>query len=345
MLAAVVNTSPGPRNVKRKTDQSGNFLANRRHRIILPVSSSLANEKETNGGETRADCAQDYSPCSCSEYVVNKIYVTCRGVAVESVRDVFQRVNDPEIYELTLYLLADDTNTVSIPKDLMGNTSVTSDIFIYSDSNDRNLVIDPFAFSSSQNSLTTFSVDGFDFGLQKDFNFLNGFNKLEGIDITNINNITAFQYLPPLPSLQVLFVTYCPEINQILFPDLSPSKLKHLFLYNNEISDEKADEIVAKLTASNSADSLEVLDLDDNSLTRIPSQVGSAFPKLKELFLGWNNISHIPSSSLNFGSPHLELLRLVVNGLKTIGSGAFRGKSTATRARKNKMKRSTGFYN
>ena len=57
-------------------------------------------------------------------------------------------------------------------------------------------------------------------------------------------------------------------INQIAFPDLSPTKLKRLYLYSNEISDEKADSFVAKLAASNLADSLDWLDLVGNSLTR-----------------------------------------------------------------------------
>ena len=115
----------------------------------------------------------------------------------------------------------------------------------------------------------------------------------------------------------------------------------HLFLYNNEISDEKADEIVAKLTASNSADSLEVLDLNYNYLTRIPSQVGSAFPKLKSVVLRNNNILHIPSASFTFAYP-LKSLSLNDNKIKTIESGAFEGKSISERTRKNNNTRSTG---
>ena len=94
-MDAVANTSAASHNVQRKSADS---LTNRRHRIIRPVSSSLADDKETNGGETRADCVQDYSPCSCSVVSYNQISVVCGGVSVETVRDVFQRVNYPEIY-------------------------------------------------------------------------------------------------------------------------------------------------------------------------------------------------------------------------------------------------------
>ena len=241
----------------------------------------------------------------------------------------FQRINDPAIYSLVwLNPSADATNTISLPADFLGNTSV-SFIDISGYYFNSSLVIDPLAFHSSHNSLVKFFVSNFDFSLQKDFNFLNGFNKLKHLSISRIVNLTAFQYLPPLmPSLQKLEVDRCPEINQIAFPDLSPTKLKRLYLYSNEISDEKADSFVAKLAASNLADSLDWLDLVGNSLTRIPNQVGSIFPKLNYIFLSGNNMSHIPSSSVTFAYPLRELI-LYGNGIKTIESDAFRGKSTA----------------
>ena len=128
-------------------------------------------------------------------------------------------------YRFEFYPLADDTNTIFLPADFLGNTSVTSlslsmEVF----SKRPSLVIDPLALRSSQNSLTEFSVSKFDIGLQTDFNFLNGINNLEELWISKITNFTAFQYLPPLPLLQKLTVTSCPsELNEIPFPDLSLS--------------------------------------------------------------------------------------------------------------------------
>ena len=128
-MAAVANTSAGPRNVQRKNDKFADLLANRRHRIIRPVSAG--DDKEANGGETRAElCVQDYSPCSCS-LDSNQISVSCLGISVETVRDVFLRVNDPEIYQLEFSPPADDTNTFSLPEDFLGNTSVTDAIYFY----------------------------------------------------------------------------------------------------------------------------------------------------------------------------------------------------------------------
>ena len=272
---------------------------------------------------------QDYSLCSCSLYSNNK-FITCYSISVETVRDVFLLVNDPEIDSLSLSdLLADDAkNIVSLPPDFLSNTRVTGEINI--DGSYSNWVIDPLAFRLSQNSLAKLTVYNCNFGLQKDFNFLNGFNKLEELDFVRIFNFTAFQYLPPLPSLQKLQVVICPEINQIAFPDFSPARLKNLEFLYNELSDQTADKIVANLAVSTSADSLNALDLHSNSLTRIPSQVGSAFPKLKSVDLRNNNILHIPSASFTFASPYLVRLYLHLNRMKTIESGAFQGNSTAT---------------
>ena len=129
-----------------------------------------------------------------------------------------------------------------------------------------------------------------------------------------------------MPSLQLLSVTFCPdELNQIVFPDLSPAKLKRLDLFYNSLDDEAADNIVAKLIASTSAESLEELNLNVNLLTKIPSQVGPTFPLLKVVYLDKNNISHIPSSSFNFASPLIKILSLSSNNIMTIGSGAFQG--------------------
>ena len=302
-----------------------------------PTTPEQTTQEQTTPEQTtpeqttpRPRYCQDYSPCFCS-LNFNEIYVECEDVSVQTVRDVFQRVNDPEIFSLiwTQPLPDDETNTPedSLPEDFLGNTSVTGKIYIQSYSINRlNLFIDPLAFRASQKSLSSeFKVSNFDFGLQKDLNFLNGFDKLEELTFSTINNLTAFQYLPPLPLLQYLTIRGCSDVNEIAFPDLSPAKLKNLDLYDNEINDDKADEILAKLTALTSADSLGALDLYRNYLTRIPSQVESAFPNLQAVDLGNNNISYIPSSSLTFASPYLNTLDLDSNELKTIESGAFVG--------------------
>ena len=131
---------------------------------------------------------------------------------------------------------------------------MTSNIDITCFSNDvskyANFIIDPLTFQSSQNSTVKFSVASSDFALQTDFSFLDGFNKLESLYILDVNNLTVFQDLPSLPSLQLLSVTFCPdELNQIVFPDLSPAKLKRLDLFYNSLDDEAADNIVVDATS------------------------------------------------------------------------------------------------
>ena len=240
-MAAVANTSSaGPLfDVLSKNEKFADLLTNRRHRIIRTPTS------EPDDPKPKEKCAQNYSPCSCDVNYKNEISVYCHGVSVESVRDAFLRINDPEIYSLVIYrIVADAKNTISLPADFLGNTRVTAEIVIdgttYWDKTNStyipdyskipNLVIHPSAFQSSQNSLMSFKVSNFDFGLQKDFNFLKGFNRLEELDIYRTNNLTAFQYLPQLPSLQQLLII-----------------------------DQKANDTFAKLDASTSVDSLKTL--------------------------------------------------------------------------------------
>ena len=287
--------------------------------------------KQNIGDETREACNQDYSPCSCDSAVsddnitiINS--VSCVEVSVQTVRDVFLRVNDAEIHALELSrLVTAADNSISLPADFLGNTRVTSDIYI--DCGDANLVINPLAFRISQNSTTTFTIDYCDLSLQKDFNFMNGFNNLQTLDIFNTNNVMGFQYLPPLPSLQTISFQHCSGLNEISFPDVSPAKLVGLFFLNCSINDQTAEGIVTSLTESTSVESLLWLsiNLNYNSLTRIPSRVGSSFPRLLGLALAANSISHIPSFSLTFVNPMSGFLNLAENNLKTIENGAFQG--------------------
>ena len=249
--------------------------------------SSTNEEKEKIGIETRAACDQDYSPCYCYvSDVISGIFVECDYVPVATIQDVFQRVNNSDIYNFKL-IAPIGLDTIFLPVDFLGNTRVTSNILIVCGGIDGfkfpNLVIDPLAFRFSQSTTTRFSLHTCDLGLQTDFNFLNGFNNLTGLDIYRTNNLTAFRYLPPLISLRFLSITYCSEPHELVFPDLSPAELNSLNLEYSSIDDKMAEEIVASLAASTSIDSLELLNLIGTYLTRIPNQVVSAFTQLKEV--------------------------------------------------------------
>ena len=292
--------------------------------------SSTNEEKEKIGIETRAACDQDYSPCYCYvSDVISGIFVECDYVPVATIQDVFQRVNNSDIYNFKL-IAPIGLDTIFLPVDFLGNTRVTSNILIVCGGIDGfkfpNLVIDPLAFRFSQSTTTRFSLHTCDLGLQTDFNFLNGFNNLTGLDIYRTNNLTAFRYLPPLISLRFLSITYCSEPHELVFPDLSPAELNSLNLEYSSIDDKMAEEIVASLAASTSIDSLELLNLIGTYLTRIPNQVVSAFTQLKEVYFGHNDILHIPTLSLAFTSPYLKYLMLGDNIVNTIESGAFQGR-------------------
>ena len=209
-MATIANTSSADfHDVLRQTDRSAELLTNRNRRIIRTPSSPLFDHKGKIGGRTKEYCAQNYSPCSCDVNDNNQISVVCYRASVETVRNEFQHLNDPEIYSLIwLYPSDDGTNTIFLPADFLGNTSVTSYIKIEGyGSNKSNLVIDPFAFSSSQNSLTILFIDNCNFDLQKDFNFLNGFNRLDHLSISRIVNLTH-----SIDTLTDLFNTFVTNI-------------------------------------------------------------------------------------------------------------------------------------
>ena len=275
--------------------------------------------------DIRVPCEQDFSPCTCS----NTNYISCNGVSVQDVQEVFWRTNEPEIYKLQLTLPYSDI--VVLPKDFLGNTSVII-IWIHQEYHQPNefyakLQVDPLAFRMSKNHTTDLWFKCWDWSLHTDLGFLNGFDRLTKLYLTDTDNMMAFQYLPPLPSLELLNVENCTNLNEIVFPDVTPARLKTFYLQYNNVLDEKvANGIISSLAKSTSADSLEHIDMSYNPrLASIPKNISSAFPKLNFLSLNEDAISHIPSSSFVFTTP-ATFIDLVGNEIRTIESGAFVGK-------------------
>ena len=122
-MAAVANTSSGPRNVLRNSKAADltnpHSLQNPPiQQFIRPVPSSMIG-KQNIGDETREACNQDYSPCSCDSAVsddnitiINS--VSCVEVSVQTVRDVFLRVNDAEIHALELSRLVTAADNIQL---------------------------------------------------------------------------------------------------------------------------------------------------------------------------------------------------------------------------------------
>ena len=71
-------------------------------------------------------------------------------------------------------------------------------------------------------------------------------------------------------------------------------------------------------------DTLEILSLVANQMTRIPSAVGS-FTRLQSLHLEHNMIHTLPTGSLHLSSLSLRHVSLASNGLRNIEPGTFKG--------------------
>ena len=96
-----------------------------------------------------------------------------------------------------------------------------------------------------------------------------------------------------------------------------------LICYYNELNDSQVSEILEAYLATPDVSPLLELDLSENNLSRIPSQL-SRFPHLVYVDFKLNNITYIQSGSFNFTDPIIEL-HLEKNELNHIEPGAFQG--------------------
>lgn len=96
-----------------------------------------------------------------------------------------------------------------------------------------------------------------------------------------------------------------------------------LICYYNELNDSRTSEILEAYLNTPDVSPLLELDLSENQLTRIPSQL-SSFPHLVYVDLKLNNITFIQSGSFNFTDPVIQL-HLEKNELHQIEPGAFQG--------------------
>ena len=99
-----------------------------------------------------------------------------------------------------------------------------------------------------------------------------------------------------------------------------------LYCVSQNLDDAKMGQILdAYLAAGASVSPLEVMYLDRNQLTRVPTQI-SLFPNVFYVNLDYNNIRQVASGSFNF-RPQIPPIRLFLgyNQLTSIEAGAFQG--------------------
>lgn len=317
--------------------------------LFLFFTVQLATARLTDSPAGRASCRENYSPCLCSTdskggiYVFCDLYCSTDGNNVLAIQQALERtISDRELLQIQLIpLVGCEFVPVRLPANFLSGKLIEEIVignnYLSGSYDFAKLIIDPLAFQSTQNHTTKFRFKHIDFALQNNFDFLNGFSRLNLLSITDYQNFGAIEYLPPLPSLTDLYIYDCRKdyvgskegCYITNFPDLSPAKLEALNLFDIFLDDKLAENVFTSLANSTSASSVQFIDMATNELTVIPGNL-TDFPRLNHLDLQENSITEISNNSLIFTNPvfQLNLKRQslgAADGTLAIESGTFQG--------------------
>lgn len=261
---------------------------------------------------------EDFSPCTCILFTVeeNVIVVECEEISSEEIKQVFERNTTSKI--IRLFLTLTDT-AATLPANLMGE-NIVREIGLTCLNRDFNLQIDPDAFANSASTVVGFYVNGCSLP-QLEFTFLTNFNHLTDIEIEN-STFPVMKDLPTLPALKILGISECDNYVEWGLPDLS--SLIELKLISDMLSDQAVDDILNSILLSYN-NSLSILSLVNNSLTRVPDAV-HLLPHLTSLNMNENTLSVLPAGSLVFSSGReMDFLGFDDLSLEKIEPGALQG--------------------
>ncbi|KZS13262.1 uncharacterized protein LOC123472400 [Daphnia magna] len=290
-----------------------------------------ASDKSISQNADRNPCVEDYSPCNCNDNPSYGLEITCEGVDVLVVRDIFSRTTTNDLFSFQLTVPSPTGgNVISIPADLL-NGKRAGNILLNCPFPDWQLAIDADAFRPSSGLTFFFFTAGCDLTLLDFASFLDGFLSLATIFISQSSNVQGIQNLPALPSLDQLIVTYTTGLEKVTdFSGLGNVQLRRLLLNGNQLSDQMADNILNSVASSSSAaGALEMLWLASNQLTRVPTQLTS-FSRMIQLDLSNNSFPVLSSGSFSFNAP-VDYLYLESNTINSIEPGAFQGDFTRGR--------------
>ncbi len=268
----------------------------------------------------------DFSPC---EYSLGD--VTCEGVPIEKIQQVFSRTIIPIF--LSFKLIITNENHLLIPGNLLDNKrafeiELMHSWYKYDVINSPNMQVDMNAFRSTKNYTKAFTIANMNCSHQ-DLRFLTGFNQLTNLTLHNLYDIHICEKtLPGFPRLTTLNL-HSRHSTLNFFPLLT-NGLKVALFWGNEdypdrvLHDENIDQTIDWLLLS-SSNTLEELTIGQmRRLTRVPRQI-SSFKALKKLWLNENGISSIKPGALSFSAP-VSSLNIFGNGISEIKTGAFQGK-------------------
>ena len=299
-------------------------------------------------------------PCTCtvirSDNGQKTITITCpQGITVPQIQSTFNRmVVETQISNLVLNL---PPGTNALPANLLGkhrasviqligpppNGGALSTLTVYLIVNCIKILfkellvflkmqIDQNAFRKSAPFTTLFILQQFNLA-NINFNFLTGFDALVMIQIIKSTNLQQPPNLPTLPSLTEFLVD-----GTSIFPTGRSSRslpnltklsrgLTKLILTNSSMTDEDIS-LYLDWVLPNSRDTLQELNLDLNSLTKIPDQI-SSFMVLNSLSIKGqepdNGSFKISQGSFEFTQFLVKPIDLSYNKIKFIEPGSFKG--------------------
>ena len=170
--------------------------------------------------------------------------------------------------------LIEKHNKSYVPKDLFSKYRFTTLVLWGNRGAEKQfqLEIHPEAFGTfTKNYTKIFRIVNCNMHLLN-FSFLSGFNELMTLDISNSNNF-HLRGLPPLHNLVSLLIWDTTGLNELkIFPVLI-NGLNRLLLNGNGLNDNGSERILEWIYSGPSNKTLRSLDLNANSLTRIPRQV------------------------------------------------------------------------
>ena len=262
-----------------------------------------------------------YAPCTCrANPFPTRVSIDCPRIPFALITAAFARsksnVTTHELVHLRL------GNSTDIPTDLMGLRSNTRNIQLSCKDNTLSpLTINQNAFRSSRTTANHVTIEKCDLR-QLDWQFLTQFSVLDSLLLVE-SSIINMQNMPLLPSVTAIYIIGCGGFQELYPPEQTPN-LTRLQIDNSfNVSDQVFDSIVTT-AASSYMDTLEILSLVGNKMTRIPSAVGN-FTRLISLQMENNAIKTLPTGSLHFTSTQLSTIWLSNNKLQTIQPGAFKG--------------------
>ena len=222
------------------------------------------------------------------------------------------------------FTLTPSPTDILLPDNIIGTNKFAGTISIRCPTATYKLQVAPNAFQSSMMYTTSVSVSACDL-LAIDMSFLTSFNNLTYLSFSTSTNVQyAISTLPnPLPSLGSLNFYNAKGLNEMVtLPPVLANGLNDIDMGLSALEDGTASLILDWVVKSSNM-TLKTIYLDNNRLTRIPSEI-PALKLLNFLEISYNQIVSVPSGALSFTAP-VTRISLNGNNITTIQSNAFQG--------------------